>query len=175
MQILSRRTLLYAEGADQQLDRPAHVRAGSGCCFVELESTAAGDKPPPYIAVVQDDAHFLALVDVTTGSTRALTLPAGPGGLRQFDSRRGNKKQKMDLEACVWLDGRAVLFGSGSTDERERVLYVDVKTGAVETRDMHAMYEELRAHPLMTDAELNIEGVVKIDDGLRLFQRGNGL
>src|SRR5688572_25398260 len=90
IRVLSRRPLHYAEGADAKLDRPAHVRAGSGCSFIEGTRT---------LAVVQDDSNFLALVDVDTGKTRAITLPAGVGGLRQFDSKRGNKKQKMDLEA----------------------------------------------------------------------------
>jgi hypothetical protein len=165
MRIVSRRPLHYLEGADAKLDRPAHVRAGSGCCFIPGTRT---------LAVVQDDAHFLALVDVDTGKTRSITLPPGPGGLRQFDTERGNKKSKMDLEACAYIDDRIVLFGSGSTDQRERIVVVDPTTGASQIRDMHALYDALRRHPLMAGAELNIEGAVQIENGLRLFQRGNG-
>jgi hypothetical protein len=162
--VLSRRRLRYADGADARLDRPAHVRAGSGCCFLDART----------LAVVQDDANFLALVDVATGEARAIPLPVGAGGLRQFDRTRGNKQDKWDLEACLAVDGKVVLLGSGSTDKRERVVEIDPASGQVQVHDMHALYEALRRHPLMAGAELNIEGAIRIEGGVRLFQRGNG-
>ncbi len=36
-------------------------------------------------------------------SVTALALTRGPGGLRQYDSSRGNKKYKMDLEASLYI------------------------------------------------------------------------
>ena len=52
--------LHYGEGPNQQLDRPGHVRAGSGVVVVD---TKHGKK----LVVVQDDASFLAVVDPKTG------------------------------------------------------------------------------------------------------------
>src|SRR5829696_7409339 len=100
--------LLYAEGACAPLDRPAHVRSASGIARV------AGR-----VAVIQDDANFVALIDPETGFAHAVTLPAGEGGVRQFDDLRGNKRFKLDLECCVTVDdddGQEMLlaFGSGS-------------------------------------------------------------
>lgn len=164
--IAASRRLIYDAGADPQADRPAHVRAGSGCCFL------AGTRT---LAIAQDDAHFLALVDVDSGSTRALALPAGPGGQRQFDVSRGNKQLKLDLEACLFHDGQVILLGSGSTPARQRAFFIDPVSGAVETRELAAIYAALRAHPLLAGAELNIEGAVLLSPTvLRLFQRGNG-
>ena len=58
--------LLYADGADEALDRPAHVCSASGIVRVARR-----------IAVIQDDANFVALIDPETGFAHAVTLPAG--------------------------------------------------------------------------------------------------
>src|SRR5688500_6401908 len=84
--------MTYAAGADLSADRPAHVRAASGLAWF-------GDR----LAVVQDDANFIALVDPATGLTDAVPLPPGPGGIRPFDDSRGHKADKLDLEAIVCL------------------------------------------------------------------------
>ena len=104
--VLSRRPLRFAGGPDAAQDRPAHVRAGSGLA-------AAGGR----LVVVQDDANFLALIDPgRPESARAIALPRGEDGARQFGDSRGNKHLKLDLEACVGTpDGSFVAFGSGST------------------------------------------------------------
>jgi hypothetical protein len=134
--VLASRPLHYAAGADAELDRPEHVRAGSGLAVVP---TPAG----PRLAVVQDDAHFVALVDPATGLADAVTLPAGVGGRRQFDTGRGNKHHKLDLESCLTVPdpagGAPVLlaFGSGSTDARERVAVVrGLGSGPAEAADV---------------------------------------
>jgi hypothetical protein len=107
--------LFYQEGAMPALDRPAHVRSASGIVWVNN-----------YFAVVQDDANFIALVDLTEGKVSAVTLPAGEGGKRQFDDVRGNKKFKMDLESCALVPGASeellITFGSGSNSFREKIV-----------------------------------------------------
>jgi hypothetical protein len=195
VRVVGRWALLYAEGADPALDRPAHVRSGSGCVFVE---TPAGRR----LAVVQDDALFVALVDVATRKTTAVPLPtlAGSEGRRLFDAGRGNKKDKLDLEACAVLpfpagrfDGGGVApslgrpgrhqrtawvaFGSGSHPNRERlaVAHLDRKPPTLELVAAPALYRAMRRHAVLDGAELNIEGVVhRPDDTLLLLQRGNG-
>jgi hypothetical protein len=164
--VKARRSLSYDEGASEAEDRPAHVRAASAAARVG--ST---------LVVVQDDAGFVALVDLVSGATRAVPLPRGPGGARQFDDRRGNKKRKLDLEACV-IDGSTVVaFGSGSTPERERIILVENVLGpspAARVHDAGALYAELRRETSFSGSELNVEGAVLAGDRLVLFQRGNG-
>lgn len=162
--------LLYAQGPDPTLDRPGHVRAGSG--LVRL-----GDR----LAVVQDDAHFLALVDPLAQSVHAVTLPAGPGGLRQFDTGRGNKRHKLDLEAALALgrpDGGwdVLALGSGSTLARQRVVRVADAAGQpqVAVLDAHDLYLRLRQEEGFAGSELNVEGAAVLDRRLWLLQRGNG-
>src|SRR5262245_39254582 len=106
--VTSRRPLFYRDGPDDAEDRPPHVRAASGLGWVGTE-----------LAVVSDDSLFVSLVDPNTGLASAIALPRGPGGLRLFDDRRGNKKEKLDLESCCVLSERGapclLAFGSGSS------------------------------------------------------------
>ncbi len=64
--------LVYAAGADPALDRPAHVRAGSGLAWIG-----------GVLAVMQDDANFIALADPVTG------LVAAVGAFRALESGGG--------------------------------------------------------------------------------------
>lgn len=163
--------LLYADGADPALDRPAHVRSASGLVRVDGR-----------IAVIQDDANFVALIDPATGMARPVTLPAGEGGRRQFDDMRGNKRFKLDLESCVTLEDLSggemlVAFGSGSTPMREKIVIVrGVGLGDPDVRvlDAFALYAVLRGQRDFAGSEMNIEGAVAAVGVLRLFNRGNG-
>jgi hypothetical protein len=163
--------LTYAGGADATLDRPAHVRAGSGLAWIGGA-----------LAVMQDDANFVALADPATGRCRAITLPAGEGGVRQFDDWRGNKRFKLDLESCVAApdgEGGEVLlgFGSGCSPWRQRVLLLRDAAGAeprVELRDASAFYAGLREAVEFAGSELNVEGAAWRGGRVILLNRGNG-
>lgn len=168
--VVTHSALYYAEGADPASDRPAHVRAGSGLAAV-----------PGGIALVQDDANFIAIVSPGDSRARALPLPAGEGGLRQFDARRGNKKYKLDLEACVAVDTDAgtllLALGSGSKRRREYVVIVrgwEVQRPEVTLVHVPRLYDRLRREEAFAGSELNVEGAIYLGDRLRLFGRGNG-
>jgi hypothetical protein len=168
--LLTRTPLYYEAGADPHTDRPAHVRAGSALVRVGAQ-----------LAVVQDDANFIALFDVATRRVAPLVLPSGHGGLRQFDDHRGNKHHKLDLEACVAIGDEAgttlLAFGSGTKRPREVVVRVRGFDGAapdVRLVDAGPLYDLLRHETAFSGSELNLEGAVVVGDHLRLFQRGNG-
>lgn len=164
--MLGRERLFYSAGADPSVDRPAHVRAASGLSWL-------GGR----LCVLQDDANFIARVDLAGGAVEPFQLPAGPGGQRLFDEGRGNKELKLDLEACVTasVDGDEVLvaLGSGSSAARERIAVV--RASEVRLVDASSFYAALREDTDFAGSELNIEGAALLPDGrLRLFQRGNG-
>lgn len=170
----TRKPLLYSDGPDEALDRPAHVRAGSAVARL-------GDK----LAVVQDDANFVAMVDTRSSEVMAITLPAGPGDVRLFDEKRGNKADKLDLEASVLLPTLGgpllVAIGSGSLPARERfalVFHPELPSPVVKLFEAHAFYEHLRARTDFSGSELNLEGAALSEEGGRpviyFFQRGNG-
>jgi hypothetical protein len=160
-QIVSRTALHYADGADDALDRPAFVRAASGIARV-------GER----LVIAQDDTAFVGVRD-SDGRVVGVALPARPDGRRRFEARLGNKADKLDLEACVGLpDGRALLFGSGSTERRQRIVTFD--SGALRVVDADELYAALRRERAFSGAELNVEGAALVGTRLRLFQRGNG-
>jgi hypothetical protein len=160
--VVASEPLHYADGGSLAEDRPAHVRAGSALAFWRGA-----------LVVVQDDTSILALRRAT-GVVEPVLLPPGPGGLRVFDDQRGTKAHKLDLEACAVLpDERLVVFGSGSTPQRERIVTVS-PAGTAAVREAAGFYAALRAEPGFAGAELNLEGAVVIGEILRLFQRGNG-
>ncbi len=168
--IVRRRPMRYAGGADAVHDRPEHVRAASGLAWV-------GDR----LAVIQDDASFIALVDPTTGLADAFPLPAGPGGVRQFDDARGNKAGKLDLEALAVIPHGAevqlVAFGSGSLAPRENVVLISFPGDAPPSIDVRAaseFYAALRRSADFAGSEMNVEGAIHLAGALRLFGRGNG-
>ena len=165
----------YAAGADASHDRPAHVRAASGLAWLGTR-----------LAVIQDDAGFVALVDPATGLAESLTLPAGAGGARQFDDGRGNKHAKPDLEALVRVPtAEGVLlaaFGSGSMAPREVIVLLSfpgdeargVRRVGITVHAARGFYAALRATPGFAGSDMNIEGAVCSGGGVRLFGRGNG-
>ena len=168
--LVSRAPLRFAGGADEAADRPAHVRAASG--LARLGST---------FAVVLDDVNFIALVDPDApGRARAIELPPGVGGRRQFGDSRGSKHLKLDLEACIATDGDEpllVAFGSGSTPARESVVLVANPTRShprASIVHLPELYASLRAAASFAGSELNIEGALLIGGTVRLFGRGNG-
>jgi len=164
--LVRRIPLWYGAGADRRQDRPAHVRAGSSLAWF-------GGR----LAVVQDDASFIALIDPPDGRVEVLVLPAATGGIRQFDETRGNKGDKPDWEACATVPARQGeslwLFGSGSTPRRESIAIVH-RSGRVEVFDGGGFYRSLRDEKAFSGSELNVEGTIYRDGCFRLFNRGNG-
>ncbi len=160
--------LFYSQGADPTSDRPAHVRAGSSLSWL-------GNK----LALVQDDANFLVLINPESLTVEAITLAVEEAGARQFDDLRGNKRFKLDLEACTTVptpNGELFLtFGSGSTARREQILMVQASNPFnPELKQASALYAQLRACTPFSGSELNIEGAIFLEGQLRLFNRGNG-
>ena len=154
--------LRYADGGAVAEDRVGHVRSASAL-------RRFGDR----LLIVQDDVRALALRDCS-GVVEAVLLRPGAGGRRTFDDERGNKRLKLDLEACLSLpDGRAVIFGSGSARERERLVVV-CPDRAPQVKPAAAFYRALRSMRAFVGPALNLEGALCDGDRVRLFQRGNG-
>ena len=167
--VVAAHDMTYADGPSEEDDRPPHVRAASGL-------SAFREK----LAVIQDDANWLALIDADQQVT-AIPLPPSEAGDRVFSKKRGNRADKYDLEACVTVasGGKEELvgFSSGSRHEREWVLRVrEDDDGELkgEFTPAGAFYRSMRDNRQFSGACLNIEGALTLDhDRIRLFQRGN--
>lgn len=149
-----RRALRYRDGPDAGQDRPAHVRAASGCCWW-------GER----LAIVQDDANFLALA-LPDGLCDGVALPSRDG-VRLFDRRRGNRLDKPDLEAVCVVAGRLVAFGSGSLPIREVVCAFEPAPRWIDARPLFAVLAAV-----WPPGPTNLEGATVADGSLWLFRRG---
>ena len=158
--VIARRRLRYRGGADAALDRPAHVRSASG-----LARWRGG------VAVVSDDASFVGLVDVATGLCAPITLPAGAGGVRQFEDRRGNKAGKLDLESLFADGDRLIALGSDSGLAVRRHAIVIEARGDVRAVAIPRLYAALR-RPALGRGALNLEGATVLGDDVVLGNRG---
>jgi hypothetical protein len=140
---------------------PGHARAASALRLFENR-----------LVVVQDDVNALAVVETEQGGVSAVLLPAHESGMRVFDDVLGNKRDKLDLEACVTLHGMLIAFGSGSTPAREQLVVWDHGEAPILVA-APAFYREVRAAVTRGEGRLNIEGAVARGGGLELFHRGN--
>jgi hypothetical protein len=170
VRVVSVRELRYTAAAAPDDDRPLHVRAASGLAVVP---GPAGGR----LAVIQDDASFLAFAAIApAGEVSAIALPRGPGGRRRFEVALGNKRDKLDLEACVAADGELWAFGSGSSPAREQLAIVGAGAAAADVTaavcliDAAPLYASLRA---AVGGALNLEGAALVADELWLLHRGN--
>lgn len=165
-QVLSRHALYDPAGASAELDRTAHVRAASGLAWMK---TSAG----PRLVVAEDDTSHLAILDPRGAVERSVALAHVVDGRRIFETRLGNKKAKLDLEACASLpDGGVLVVGSGSLPIRERMVLVTEHQAVL----VHVplFYEALRARSDFAGSELNVEGAAVMGAHLVLANRGNG-
>lgn len=85
------------------------------------------------------------------------------------------KKLKPDFEAIAHNDSYYFLFGSGSTENRNKMIQVDAKTKEViKTFDLSFLYESMRSFAEMEADDFNLEGAVYDDGTWYFFNRGNG-
>ena len=117
--------------------------------------------------IISDNSSFLYQYKIK--ENQLLTIPL-------LENAQGNiaKKDKLDLEAITEKDGLLYLFGSGSTEKRNRCFTYNLQTEQVETQDLQPLYEQLKKTAAITSEDLNIEGAIWYNNSWLLFQRGNG-
>jgi hypothetical protein len=161
--------LVYARGPSREEDYPAFARAASAIRRWQGQQV-----------VIQDDVNVIGLASERAGPgaegvLEPLLLPRGDGGRRSFDAARGNKRDKLDLEAALVLpDGRLLAFGSGSLPARERLVLLE-PGGVPRLRQAAELYAALRRRADFAGSELNVEGALVRSGAIELFQRGNGV
>jgi len=101
-------------------------------------------------------------------SVTAILLPRGSDGRRRFELALGNREAKLDLEACLAVDGELWAFGSGARPVREQICRVE--RGGARLVEAGPFYARLRE---ALGGALNLEGVARVGAALWLFHRGN--
>ncbi|MFT3795618.1 DUF6929 family protein [Flavobacterium sp.] len=85
------------------------------------------------------------------------------------------KKEKPDFEAITFDDQNVYVFGSGSTENRNKMVTLDRQTKkTTATTDLTNLYLSMQSFAQIAPEDFNIEGVVYTPDSWYFFQRGNG-
>lgn len=85
------------------------------------------------------------------------------------------KKRKPDFEAMTLKENELHIFGSGSTNNRNKKIIYNLSAKTINQTDFSNSYQELKTKFKISNEDLNIEGAVYVNEDLLLFQRGNGL
>ena len=85
------------------------------------------------------------------------------------------KKLKPDFEAITQFENNLYLFGSGSTENRNTMLKVDLSTKKVMAAyDLSDLYLGMQSFGKINPEDFNIEGAIYNGESWFLFNRGNG-
>ncbi|MNL15824.1 hypothetical protein D3C87_1368350 [compost metagenome] len=86
-----------------------------------------------------------------------------------------SKKIKPDFEALAHYENSFYLFGSGSTENRNKMVQLNANTKErVSIQDLSTLYKRMQVLADLNAENFNIEGVVYTGDAWYFFNRGNG-
>jgi hypothetical protein len=85
------------------------------------------------------------------------------------------KKVKLDFEAITKFENNVYIFGSGSTENRNKMVQFDTTTKKViATTDVSDLYLIMQSFGKISPDDFNIEGAIYNGQSWYLFNRGNG-
>ena len=85
------------------------------------------------------------------------------------------KKVKLDFEAITKFENNIYIFGSGSTENRNKMVQFDTTTKKVTaTTDLSDLYLVMQSFGKINPDDFNIEGAIYNGQSWYLFNRGNG-
>ncbi len=117
--------------------------------------------------LISDNAGFLYEYDMNAAVLRTHSL-------LQNATENILKKNKPDFEAMTLKGNELHIFGSGSTEKRNRKFIFNNQTQQTSEENLAPLYQKIKTDFGISDDELNIEGALYYNKNLYLFQRGNG-
>ena len=121
-----------------------------------------------HLYLISDNSNYL--YEYTINSTELNPIP-----IAENPSNNISKNLKPDFEAITHNASYYFLWGSGSTENRNKMVQVDTKTKeVVKTFDLSLLYSSMQSFAEMEAADFNLEGAVYKDGEWFLFNRGNG-
>ena len=85
------------------------------------------------------------------------------------------KKDKPDFESISFLENKLYILGSGSTENRNKVVRYKLTSKKLSQKDFSIIFQDIKTQLEIKDEELNIEGLIQQNNIMYLFQRGNGM
>lgn len=118
------------------------------------------------IFVISDSSNFLYQYDIS--KKLLLKFPLVKDAKENIE-----KALKPDLESITQHGNQLIMMGSGSTNQRNTMFTLDLKSDALQSQDLSVLYQKLKNVGSFSDDQLNIEGAIYINKTMLLFQRGN--
>ncbi len=117
--------------------------------------------------IISDNSTYLYKYSIADEKLNRIALVENP-------KENIAKKEKSDFESLTKSGDNLIVFGSGSTNNRNKMVAFDLKTQNTKSKDASELYAQLRSVANLKEDELNIEGSIIIKKTTYLFQRGNG-
>ncbi len=120
------------------------------------------------ITAVGDNSSFLYEYNISTEKLERYPL-------QENAQENTPKKIKKDFEAITQFEDTIYVFGSGSTENRNTMVQVDVKTKKViATQDLSVLYASMQSFGEINPEDFNLEGAIYNGENWFLFNRSNG-
>lgn len=116
--------------------------------------------------IISDNSTFLYEYHLASNSFEKYSLVTNP-------QENILKKDKPDFESMALNGNEIILLGSGSTENRNSAKSYHLKTKEIKTIDFTGYFEDFKRIASLSDAELNIEGLIITKNKSYFFQRGN--
>lgn len=84
------------------------------------------------------------------------------------------KSEKPDFEAITHFGDTLYVFGSGSTEKRNKMVEINTVEKEIRTNDLTDLYSVMQSFSEIKPQDFNIEGAVYTGKEWYLFNRGNG-
>jgi len=118
--------------------------------------------------LISDNGNHLYKYNIDTKQTQKISL------FENETTQNIPKAQKPDFEAIAHYGDDYYIFGSGSTENRNRMVQYNTRTKSTKTFDLTNLYLLMQSFENIKAVDFNIEGVVFTGDTWYFFQRGNG-
>ena len=84
------------------------------------------------------------------------------------------KSEKPDFEAITHFGDTLYVFGSGSTQKRNKMVEINTFEKEIRTKDLTDLYSVMQSFAEIKPEDFNIEGAIYTGSEWYLFNRGNG-
>ena len=120
------------------------------------------------LLVIGDNSGFLYEYSIDSKDLKRHALLENP-------MENTPKKDKSDFEAITQHGDSVYVFGSGSSENRNKMIQIDSKNKTIlERTDLTDLYSVMQSFGEIKPTDFNIEGAIYNGESLFLFNRGNG-
>jgi hypothetical protein len=120
------------------------------------------------LLIIGDNSGFLYDYQIDSSDLKRYPLLENP-------IENTPKKDKADFESITHFGDSLYIFGSGSTEKRNKMVEVNSNDKKViRTTDLSYLYEVMQSFGKINAEDFNIEGAIYNGESWFLFNRGNG-